>query len=93
MKLNDIDLKHGALFSCECRVRKPIRKTAITGTQYLAFTIEDSNMSIKANIWSENYNSTVNFHDKLAKKENQSIQQNQHPHCEMGHSQKVLLEY
>ena len=56
MKLNDIDLKHGALFSCECRVRKPIRKTAITGTQYLAFTIEDSNMSIKANIWSENYN-------------------------------------
>ena len=63
MKLNDIDLKHGAQFSCECRVRNPIRKTAITGTQYLSFTIEDSSMSLKANVWSENYNSTVNIRE------------------------------
>ena len=63
MKLNDIHLKHGTQFSCECRVRKPIRRTAITGAKYLSFTMEESSMVLKANVWSENYNSTVNIHE------------------------------
>ncbi len=53
MTLNDIDLIHGAQFSCECRVRQPLRKIATNGSKYLSFVIEDCSKSIKAYAWQE----------------------------------------
>jgi 3'-5' exoribonuclease len=66
MTLSDIDLIHGTQFSCECRVRQPLRKIATNGSKYLSFVIEDCSMSFKAYAWPERFESPV-FMDDLDK--------------------------
>jgi 3'-5' exoribonuclease len=63
MTLSEIELHHGASFMSECRVRRPIRKTAENGSNYLSFMIEDYSMSFKAYAWPEHCESTVRVHD------------------------------
>ena len=63
MSLNDIDLSNGTAFSCECRVRYPLQRTAKNGSRYLSLMIEDSSMSLKANVWSEHFDNTTNVID------------------------------
>jgi 3'-5' exoribonuclease len=61
--LSNIELRHGACFISECRVRRPTRKTAENGSNYLSFVIEDYSMSFKAYAWSEHCENTVRVHD------------------------------
>jgi 3'-5' exoribonuclease len=59
MTLNDIELRHGTRFSSECRVRRPIRRTATNGSKYLSFAIEDCSRSLKAYAWPDHCDSSV----------------------------------
>jgi hypothetical protein len=67
MTLNDIELFHGTQFSCECRVRQPLRKIATNGSKYLSFVIEDCSMSFKSYAWPDRFESSpcVNDLDKV----------------------------
>lgn len=59
MALSDIDLKHGMQFKSECRIRRPIRRTAANGSKYLSFMIEDCSRSFKAYAWPEHFKSQI----------------------------------
>jgi 3'-5' exoribonuclease len=63
MALSDIELRHGTRFSTECRIRRPIRRTAANGSKYLSFSIEDCSSSLKAFAWPEHCDNSVCVYD------------------------------
>jgi 3'-5' exoribonuclease len=63
MSLSNIELRHGTRFSTECRIRRPIRRTALNGSKYLSFSIEDCSGSLKAFAWPEHCNISACVHD------------------------------
>jgi 3'-5' exoribonuclease len=63
MALNEIELRQGASFRSECRVRFPIRRIAASGSKYLSFVIEDCSTSMRAYAWPEHFKNQVCISD------------------------------
>jgi 3'-5' exoribonuclease len=63
MTLSDLELVHGVQFHVACRVRRPLRKIAANGANYLCFTIEDCSRTVKAYAWPEQCDLSVPLHD------------------------------
>ena len=63
MALSDLELAHGTRFSIACRVRRPLRRLASNGSNYLCFTIEDCSRSMKAYAWQNQCDLSVVLHD------------------------------
>jgi putative lipase involved disintegration of autophagic bodies len=53
----------GSNFDLDCRIRHPKRKTAVNGSQYLAFVIEDCSCALKAYAWQEQCDISIAVHD------------------------------
>jgi len=63
MTLSDLELTHGTRFNICCRVRRPLRRLASNGSNYLCFTIEDCSWSLKAYAWQNQCDLSVMLHD------------------------------